>query len=59
MLQLAVEIGPDLAANIEPALAEGKILTEIGAVLGNHAFEQRKTIVARLRSIKRMVTLEA
>ena len=39
VVKLAVEIGPDLAAHVGPALAESKILAQVSAVLGDHAFE--------------------
>jgi hypothetical protein len=43
MIELALQIRPDLAAEICPAFAEGKILGQIGAGRGiDHAFEQRK-----------------
>src|SRR6201996_2727979 len=45
VIELAFEVGPDLTAEIGPALAERKVLAEIGAGLGiDHAFEQRETI---------------
>ena len=56
MIEPAFEIGPDLTANVGPALAEREVFAEIGAVLGNHAFEQRIAIVARDRGIDRMVS---
>src|SRR5947209_1767974 len=46
MVEAAVEIGPDLAAKIGPALAECKILAEIGAGHGiDHALEQREAVL--------------
>src|SRR4029077_1788590 len=41
MAEAACEIGPDLAAHVDPALAEGEILAEVDAGLGiDHAFEE-------------------
>src|ERR1700740_2201896 len=57
MGQPAVEIGPDLAADVGPALAERKILAQIGAVLGNHAFEQGEAFGACGGTVERMVAL--
>jgi hypothetical protein len=55
--ELAIEIGPDFAAHIDPALAERKILAEVSAVLGDHAFEQSEPVVARGRGIEGVIAL--
>src|ERR1700722_570450 len=57
VVKLAVEVGPDLAAHVGPALAESKIFAQISAVLGDHAFEQGKAFVACGRGIDRVVAL--
>ena len=59
MIEAALEIGPDLAADIGPAFAEGKILAEIGSGLRiDHAFEQRKPVRASRQRIERMLAKE-
>src|SRR6202012_2176353 len=59
MIESALEISPDLTANIGPALAEGKVLAEIGAISGiDHAFEQRKPVAAAGESVMRMFAEE-
>ena len=57
MVELAVEVGPDFAAHVGPALAKSEILAQVSAVLGDHAFEQGKALVARGRGVDRMVAL--
>ena len=59
MVEFALEIGPDFAAHVGPALAEREILAEIGAVLGDHAFEQSEAVVACGRRIDGMIALIA
>src|SRR5258705_1186313 len=45
MIEPALKIGPDLAADIGPASAEGKILAEVSPGLRvDHAFEQCKPV---------------
>src|ERR1700760_1031361 len=52
MVEAALKIGPDLAADIGPALAEREILAEIGSGGGiDHAFEQRKAVRASRKRI--------
>ena len=47
VIEAAIKISPDFAADIRPALAERKILAEIGPGLRiDHAFEQRKAVGA-------------
>src|SRR5580658_3157270 len=57
VVELAVEIGPDFAAHVGPALAESEILAEIGAVFVDQTFEQREAVVACVDGIERMVSL--
>src|ERR1700722_20072023 len=57
VVKLAVEAGPDLAAHVGPALAEGEVLAQVSAVFGDHAFEQRKAFVACGRGIERVIAL--
>src|SRR5450631_4847234 len=45
MIEAALKISPDFAADIGPAFAEGEILAEIGPGLRiDHALEQRKPV---------------
>src|ERR1700733_365253 len=57
MVEPAFEVGPDLSADIDPALTEREILAQISAVPVDHAFEQCKSIGALGGGIDRMVAL--
>ena len=59
MIEPALQIRPDLAADIGPAFAEGEILAEIGAGRGiDHAFEQGKPVRTSRERIERMFAEE-
>ena len=59
MIEVALEIRPDLAADIGPAFAEGKILAEIGSASRiDHAFEQGKAVGTSRQRIQRMLAEE-
>src|SRR6476660_7605404 len=45
MIEAALKVGPDLAPHIGPALAEGKILAQVGSgLLVDHALEQTEPV---------------
>src|SRR6185312_5088536 len=59
MIETAVEIRPDLAADISPTSAEGEILAEIHAGRRiDHALKQRKAVRAAGQGVMRMLALE-
>src|ERR1700691_1940420 len=59
MIEAALEIGPDFAADIGPAFAERKILAEIGSGRRiDHTFEQRKSIETAGQRVERMLAKE-
>src|ERR1700742_1143673 len=59
MIETPFEIGPDLAAKVGPALAEGKVLAEIGTRCGiDHAFKQREAVAAAGEIVMRMFAEE-
>src|SRR6202165_3427096 len=59
MIEAALEIGPDFSADIGPALAERKILAEIGPTLRfDHALEQGKTVRASCERVEGMFAEE-
>ena len=55
MGELAAKVGPNLAADAEPAFAEREVFAEIGAVFGDHALEQGEAVIARSRGIDGMI----
>src|SRR3984893_17510819 len=59
MIEAALEISPDFSADIGPALAERKILAEIGPTLRiDHALEQGKTVRASCERVEGMFAEE-
>src|ERR1700723_3007064 len=59
MIEAALEVSPDLAADIGPAFAERKILAEIGSGGRiDHAFEQCKSIGTSGKRVERMLAKE-
>src|ERR1700684_2995999 len=59
MIEAALEVGPDFAADIGPAFAERKILAEIGSGRRiDHTFEQRKSIGTAGQRVERMLAKE-
>src|SRR6266851_4799993 len=59
VIEAALQIGPDLAADIGPAFAEGKVLAEVSPGLRiDHAFEQCKPVGASRERIERMFAEE-
>src|ERR1700749_4775327 len=59
MVEAALEIEPDFAADISPAFAEREILAEIGfGVRIDHAFEQCETVGTSRERIERMLAKE-
>src|ERR1700761_4758865 len=56
MIETALKIRPDLSTDVGPALAESKILTEIGAGRGiDHALEQRKAVRTSRKRVMRVL----
>src|ERR1700742_740457 len=59
MIETTLEITPDLAADIRPALAEREVLAEIGAGRRiDHAFKQREAVAAAGEIVMRMFAEE-
>src|ERR1700723_963501 len=59
MVEAALKIGPDFAADVGPAFAESEILAEIGAGRGiDHAFEQRKAVRPSCQCVMRVLAKE-
>ena len=59
VIERALDVGPDIAANIGPALAEGEVLGKISAGRRiDHAFEQREAVLARDQRVVRMLAEE-
>src|SRR5713226_1686694 len=59
VIEAALEISPDFAADIGPAFAERKILAEISPGLRiDHALEQRKPVAASSERIEGMFVEE-
>ena len=55
MIEAALKISPDFAADIGPAFAEGKILAQISPALRvDHAFEQREPVGTSSQRIEGM-----
>src|SRR4029079_14839979 len=59
VMRRALDLGPDLAADVGPALAEGEVLGEIRPRRRiDHAFEQREAVLARRQRVVRMLAEE-
>src|SRR5450631_1925592 len=59
MIEAALQVGPDFAADIGPAFAEREILAEIGSGRRiDHAFEQCKSIGTSGQCVERMLAKE-
>ncbi len=59
MIEAALKISPDFAADIGPAFAEGKILAQISPALRiDHAFEQCKPVGTSSQRIEGMFAEE-
>src|ERR1700737_3941770 len=56
MIEAALQVGPDFAADIGPAFAEGEILAQIGSgLMVDHALEQAKPVRTSGQRIERML----